>query len=103
MARHLLAVGAFLLLLVLTVPAASPAPPPNADPLRLLSMNVGNAGDTCWESKLCVPSVVASLRSYIETYSPDIILLAEVMRTDQVLGTANGGPLLPLGYNVSCD
>lgn len=66
-------------------------------------MNVGNAGETCWESKLCVPSVVASLRSYIAAYSPDIILLAEVMQADQVLGTADGGPLLPPGYNASCD
>lgn len=66
-------------------------------------MNVGNAGDTCWESKLCVPSVVASLRSFISTYSPDILLLAEVMHAGQLQSTEAGGPLLPEGYAASCD
>ena len=72
-------------------------------PFRYLAFNVGNAGLSCWESKLCDPTVVAHIRSYIDTYQPDIILVSEVYRASQLTGTDVGGPILPKGYNGIVD
>jgi hypothetical protein len=72
--------------------------------LRYLSINVGNASPQyfCWEYKMCRPEDVADLRGYIQTWQPDVILLTEVYRAAQLMGTANGGPILPAGYSGVC-
>jgi hypothetical protein len=71
-------------------------------PLRFLSANLGNVGFQCWESKLCDSSVVARFRDYIQTWSPDIILLSEVYKRTQLDSTDEGGPILPSGYSYDC-
>jgi len=73
-------------------------------PLRSLAINVGNASPQygCWEYKLCRAGDVAHLRSYIATWQPDVIMLSEVYRADQLTGTAANGPILPPGYTGMC-
>jgi hypothetical protein len=38
----------------------------------------GNAGETCWESKLCDPVVASNINSFIKDWQPDVILFAEM-------------------------
>ncbi|HEY3446222.1 MAG TPA: endonuclease/exonuclease/phosphatase family protein [Myxococcales bacterium] len=80
--------------------AASSAP----IPLRYLSANLGNASFQfgCWEYKLCRPQDVQHLREYIALWRPDVVLLSEVYRADQLEGLANGGPILPEGWRGVC-
>ncbi|HEX6292675.1 MAG TPA: endonuclease/exonuclease/phosphatase family protein [Herpetosiphonaceae bacterium] len=73
-------------------------------PLRYLAINVGNASPQygCWEYKLCRAQDVQNLRNYIAAWKPDIIMLSEVYRKDQLTGTAMNGPILPPGYTGIC-
>lgn len=73
-------------------------------PLRYLAINVGNASPQygCWEYKLCRAQDVQNLRNYIAAWQPDIIMLSEVYRADQLTGTAVNGPILPAGYTGLC-
>lgn len=72
--------------------------------LRALFINVGNASPQfgCFEYKLCRPQDVASVRSYIAAWQPDVIALSEVLRAEQLTGVADGGPILPPGYTGIC-
>ena len=78
------------------------APAPSS--LRYLALNVGNASPQygCRENKLCREEDVRDLRNYIATWQPDLILLSEVYRQDQLTGTAQFGPILPGGYTGQC-
>jgi hypothetical protein len=71
--------------------------------IRYLSANLGNVGLQCWESKLCDPTVANNFKSYIQTWSPDILLLSEVYKRTQLDSTDEGGPVLPAGYSCDCD
>jgi len=73
-------------------------------PLRALFINVGNASPQfgCWEYKLCRPQDVANIRDYIALWQPDVIALSEVLRSEQLTGDADGGPILPRGYEGVC-
>jgi hypothetical protein len=71
-------------------------------PLRCLGINVGNVSFNCWESKLCEQAVVNNIRNYIQTWSPDIIMISEVYRRAQMDSTAFFGPILPAGYSCDC-
>lgn len=81
-----------------------PADAQPATALRYLAINVGNASLQfgCWEYKLCRAQDVRNLRNYIATWQPDIIMLSEVYRTQQLTGSAANGPILPAGYTGSC-
>ena len=72
--------------------------------LRYLSANVGSASLECapFEYKLCKEQDVQDLRNYIESWQPEIVLLSEVYRKDQLTGTAMFGPILPDGYSGVC-
>jgi hypothetical protein len=74
----------------------------NGIPFRYLSMNVGNAGIFCWESKLCDKNVVKNIRNYISIFSPDLILLTEIYKESQLYSKDFGGPLLPTNYEGKC-
>lgn len=73
-------------------------------PLRALFINVGNASPqfNCWEYKLCREQDVEHVRDYIATWQPDVIALSEVLRGEQLTGTAGNGPILPPGYTGIC-
>lgn len=72
-------------------------------PLRYLSANVGNTDlIVCWETKLCKEEVAAKLRAYITAWQPDVVLLSEVQRAEQLKLAGSGGPLLPPGYDGLC-
>ena len=71
-------------------------------PLRYLAINAGAFGLECWKGKLCREQDVASLRAYIQTWQPDVIMLSEIFRADQLYGTAQFGPILPAGYTGKC-
>jgi hypothetical protein len=72
--------------------------------LRYLAINVGNASPEfgCWEYKLCRSQDVKKVRDYIATWQPDIIMLSEVYRAEQLTGKAVNGPILPPGYTGTC-
>lgn len=92
------------LLLAVSVLAPVPGAGAVATTLRFLAINVGNASPQygCWEYKLCRASDVADIRAYIATWKPDVIVLSEVYRADQLTGTAMNGPLLPSGWTGLC-
>ncbi|RUT05001.1 hypothetical protein DSM106972_038220 [Dulcicalothrix desertica PCC 7102] len=73
-------------------------------PLRYLAINVGNASLTfgCWEYKLCREQDVQNIRNYIATWKPDVIMLSEVYRAEQLTGKSANGPILPKGYTGIC-
>lgn len=73
-------------------------------PFRYLAANLGNASPeySCWEMKLCRPQDVEHMRDYIATWQPDVLLFSEVLRADQLTGSAANGPILPLGYDGMC-
>jgi hypothetical protein len=73
-------------------------------PLRYLSFNVGNASPQfgCWEYKLCRAQDVQHLRDYISLWKPDVVLLTEVQRGDQLTGASDNGPILPQGWDGVC-
>ncbi len=70
--------------------------------LRYLAINVGNVSLNCWESKLCENSPATNLRNYIQTWSPDIIMISEVYKRTQLDSTDEAGPILPSGYSCDC-
>jgi len=84
-----------------------PTPTPTRTPrplfLRYLAINAGNVSLTCYESKLCDSTVVTSIRQYIDTWQPDIIMLSEALRSAQFTGPFPGGSVLPGGYAGLCD
>lgn len=87
------------LLLVLSVLAlVAPAPVP----FRYISANVGGFYNGCWRHKLCHPEVVEAIQQFIADWQPDMLLLTEMTRQDQLMGTAVGGPVLPPGYTGVC-
>jgi hypothetical protein len=83
---------------------ASPVSAESPQYLRYLAINVGNASPkfNCWEYKLCRKQDVINIRNYIATWKPDIILLSEVYRAEQLTGKAANGPILPKGYTGIC-
>jgi hypothetical protein len=83
---------------------ASSASAESTQHLRYLAINVGNASPEfhCWEYKLCRKQDVEKIRNYIATWEPDIILLSEVYRAEQLMGKAVNGPILPEGYTGIC-
>ena len=112
-----------------TTTGSTPSPPPpvalppvasGPEHLRYLAINVGNVALPCekYEWKLCTHGASEQVRSYIATWQPDVVLLAEVLdepQLDRVLhdldlhangnaGSDLGGPILPaeLGYDHVC-
>jgi hypothetical protein len=83
---------------------ASPANAESTQHLRYLAINVGNASPEfhCWEYKLCRKQDVENIRNYITNWKPDIILLSEVYRAEQLTGKAVNGPILPKEYTGIC-
>ena len=77
---------------------------PAGVPLRYLAMNVGNASPQfgCWKYKLCREEDVRHVQDYIAAWQPDVVLLSEVYRAEQLTGTEVFGPILPAGYDGKC-
>jgi len=63
---------------------------------RFLAANVGNAGLSCWESKLCDPQVISNIHDYIAAHQPDVIMLSEMYQSSQMY------QILPSGYDFMC-
>lgn len=72
--------------------------------LRYLAVNTGNASIQygCDEYKLCREQDVRHLREYIAAWQPDVVMLSELARGNQLLGTGVHGPVLPPGYQGVC-
>lgn len=93
-----------LILLLVFLLIANPALAESTLPLRYLAMNVGNASPYfgCWEYKLCRAEDVKNIRNYIAIWKPDIILLSEVYRTEQLTGAVKNESILPKNYTGIC-
>jgi hypothetical protein len=91
-------------LIITVVLFTSPAYAQEAKHLRYLAINVGNASPQfkCWEYKLCRAKDVKNIRNYIATWKPDIIMLSEVYRAEQLTGNGANEPILPQGYIGMC-
>ncbi len=67
-------------------------------PLRVLAINVGNASPQfgCFEYKLCRAQDIDHLKQYLDVWRPDVVLVSEVLRAEQL------AEFLPPGYDGRC-